>query len=1186
MRNFSIIFLLLFSFWGHAQSVTLFNPADNIAYPSQLYFCAGENFNLKVDAVATSTGDYAITKEQPNNFPLAAGGTPITFSTLGTDKFSTSFPIGFSFSFYGKNYSKVVAGSNGRLVFTNDIELDNLKDISVYKDRTFSGIAGYNFFSNLPSMDYNKVYKNAAAQELNLAQIFFGFTDLVPKSQKSSVTYLYKNVMYGSQNALLISFQNQIRTNGSGLDSSVGYNSSILLVEDGKIVIYVNDKTEDNYNAILGIQNDDASKFKVPVHSNTGYNYNNGPWKSEGVAWVFTPNQNLTPKFKWFQNATLLPEISNTLSNFSPSDNDVLKIEVAYFDTSNVQVGNSVSDQITFKKIPKPVISYNGGAACVSGVTMTVPNDSDLNFEWFRTGNPAILGTGNSYYASQNGSYFVRVSRKTSPICSQDSDPVVVNLNSTIPPFNQNNVSLNYCDTNGATTKIINLYDYYPPNPAQYTLEFIDGITPIADPANFIIYANTIKTIGIHANDPVSGCTVLQNFDIRYDSVPLAINNLPKKFCFGEISVDVSQYLPDLAGANFATFDYQYSTDGTNYSTNSIINPKIFSKIWVKITPKNLTTGTCFSISTIIFTEDAKVLANAPTTQLAPQCASATQTFDLASLISEINPSSDVTVTFHRTLAEAQSGANAVAYNFRSGLGYSTLYIRVINNLTGCISPDHPSITLLVYLKPRLLVNTINKSNCTGNSLFDLTENPATLTDAQSPVTVNLEYFSTNGTLLNASEIINYDSTIFGVNPYIKVIYNTTCSDTIPISLVFLPKPVSLISQILVCTEITYSLQDFQNNVISNSSQYTFTDDFGNPLPANFDLSILPKSVQFLIKDKTTGCISDVQTVTFVKGGNSAISATETDYILCDTDFDGKTSFDLDSKKSIFTNDSSAAFEYFKDASFGQKITSPYINETPFAQTVFVRITLPGFCPTSAKIYLKINTPTKSSTLLDKYFICFDETITIDAGSENTSWKWSTGETTQTVSFSVPGNYSVELTNANGCSYTHHFIVSDENQPKIEVINQTNNSIEVIANGGVKPYRYYFNGIPQSSNVLQNPTASSYVIQVESATGCFGPPKIIYFIKINNAFTPNADGINDVWCIENLDKMEQVSILIADRIGTKVFESKSPSKTDWDGKHNGRALPTSSYWYLVSWYDAVTQKTEQRQGWILLKNRN
>ena len=281
MRKFYQFLLSFFIISGFAQSVNLYNPANNSVYPSQLYFCGAESFNLKVDATATSTGDYAITKGLATNYGLSAGSIPITFPGTGADKFSDAFPIGFDFSFYGKTYKKIVAGSNGRLVFTNDPELDNLKNTTTYTDRTFSGIAGYNTYSKLPSKDYNKVYKTNPTQELNLSHIFFGYTDLVPKSKNGSVTYLYKNVVLAGVNGLMVSFQNQIRTNGLGGDSSTSYYSYILLLEDGRIIMSVYNKSETTYNAILGIQNDDASKFKVPTHSNNAYDYNNGPWNSE-----------------------------------------------------------------------------------------------------------------------------------------------------------------------------------------------------------------------------------------------------------------------------------------------------------------------------------------------------------------------------------------------------------------------------------------------------------------------------------------------------------------------------------------------------------------------------------------------------------------------------------------------------------------------------------------------------------------------------------------------------------------------------------------------------------------------------------------------------------------------------------------------------------------------------------------
>ncbi|MBU4538060.1 MAG: gliding motility-associated C-terminal domain-containing protein [Weeksellaceae bacterium] len=1183
MRKIYFLLFIFFFISGFSQTVNLYNPITNVSYPAQQYFCAGNSFNLKVDAAATSTGDYAMTKDLPSNYPLSAGSIPINFPATGANKFSESFPIGFTFSFYGKNYTKAVMGSNGRLVFTNDPELDNLKDTNTYTDRTYSGITGYNTYSVLPSTDYNKVFKNNPTQELNLAQIFFGYTDLIPRSQNSSVTYLYKNIIFGGVNGLLVSFQNQIRTNGTGGISSTTYYSNIILLEDGRIIIYVNNKTEDSYNAILGIQNDDASKFKVPVHSNTTNNYNNGKWKSEGVAWVFTPNQNLTPQFKWYRNGTpITGATADTLSGFSPNDGDILKVEVTYHDPSGVQIGAAVSDQIIFSALPVPAVSIKS-AACSQSVLET-PLLPGMSYEWFQVGNPAVISTTNQAAVSVTGSYFVRMRHTSNAACFNDSAPISVNFTNSFPPFN--NSPKYICKTDGSTSTTVNLYDYYPANPSQYSVVFEENGVNIPNYTSFPIAANTTRTITVRAQNTAGTCTFTDSFDMVFASLP--VNGTvysPDKTCTVLTSYKAADFKTKFTPS--LNVNILFSTDGINYNLTEV-NPSLNNPVYVKIKHPNFA---CETTGTVSFTTYPQVTANTPNPNNPDlvQCASSTQTYNLHALFdNEVNPGS-VTVTYHTTPAGAQAGDNSVPNStaFRSGLGNTVLYIRVVDNTTGCVAQNFPAVTLVVYPKPRVVSpNPIILKNCVGNSLFNLTQTVSSLTNAQPPVVPSIQYYSQNGTLLTPGQVTNYDSSVLGTKPYIKIIYNSTCDDVVNFDLQFNPKPASQISQILICNEVTYSLQNFQNAVITNSTQYTFSDVSGNPLPADFDVSVLPKTVQFLMKDKSTGCVSDVETVTFTKGTGSVLLTNETDYPLCDSDFDGKNAFDLNSKKAVFTNDPAAVFEYFKDQTLTQIIPAVYTNETAFAQTVYLKIMLPGFCPALAKINLKVNTPTKSSTLLDKYFICYGETLNIDAGPENVSRKWSTGETSPTVNISKAGSYSVELTNAAGCTYTHQFMVSDENQPKIEVVNQTNNSIEVIASGGVKPYKYYFNGIAQNSNVLMNPTAASYIIQVESATGCFGEPKTIYFIKINNAFTPNSDGINDFWSIENLDKMENISVVIVDRYGNKVFETQDKNKVSWDGTSGGHSLSTASYWYTASWFDPVTKKNEQRQGWIMLKNRN
>ncbi|MCR8556012.1 gliding motility-associated C-terminal domain-containing protein [Mucilaginibacter sp. BJC16-A38] len=47
----------------------------------------------------------------------------------------------------------------------------------------------------------------------------------------------------------------------------------------------------------------------------------------------------------------------------------------------------------------------------------------------------------------------------------------------------------------------------------------------------------------------------------------------------------------------------------------------------------------------------------------------------------------------------------------------------------------------------------------------------------------------------------------------------------------------------------------------------------------------------------------------------------------------------------------------------------------------------------------------------------------------------------------------------------------------------------------------------------------------------------IKLIVINNTFTPNGDGINDTWTIENLNSYTNNTVGIYNRYGEKVYSS-------------------------------------------------
>ncbi|MEA3448451.1 MAG: gliding motility-associated C-terminal domain-containing protein [Bacteroidota bacterium] len=70
-------------------------------------------------------------------------------------------------------------------------------------------------------------------------------------------------------------------------------------------------------------------------------------------------------------------------------------------------------------------------------------------------------------------------------------------------------------------------------------------------------------------------------------------------------------------------------------------------------------------------------------------------------------------------------------------------------------------------------------------------------------------------------------------------------------------------------------------------------------------------------------------------------------------------------------------------------------------------------------------------------------------------------------------------------------------------------------------------------------------------------------LRIPNAFTPNGDGVNDTWIIENLEFYPRAFIEIFNRWGQKLYEGH-PDDEPWDGTTlNGKPIPTGTYIYTI-----------------------
>jgi gliding motility-associated-like protein len=75
---------------------------------------------------------------------------------------------------------------------------------------------------------------------------------------------------------------------------------------------------------------------------------------------------------------------------------------------------------------------------------------------------------------------------------------------------------------------------------------------------------------------------------------------------------------------------------------------------------------------------------------------------------------------------------------------------------------------------------------------------------------------------------------------------------------------------------------------------------------------------------------------------------------------------------------------------------------------------------------------------------------------------------------------------------------------------------------------------------------------------------VVQPIVIPNTFSPNGDGINDVWDIRNIEAFPNAEVSIFNRYGQFVYKSGDGYRTKWHGTDTGgNDLPVGTYFYII-----------------------
>lgn len=294
--------------------------------------------------------------------------------------------------------------------------------------------------------------------------------------------------------------------------------------------------------------------------------------------------------------------------------------------------------------------------------------------------------------------------------------------------------------------------------------------------------------------------------------------------------------------------------------------------------------------------------------------------------------------------------------------------------------------------------------------------------------------------------------------------------------------------------------------------------------------------------------------------------------ILCDDDADqdGITQINLaQSVSPILTQGLPATISelYFTSLqeAFTQTNALPNIftNSTAFQQTLFARFQNGVNCVAIQEVILNISAIPNAVVNPTSLVVCKGSSLTLSA-QPNFTYLWSTGATARSITVNEAGNYTVTVTNANGCAVNHTFTVTESEVATIEnvVVNdfQSNrNSIEVIVSGSGN-YTFSIDGINfQNSRFFFNRSTGAYTVFVREAS-CGIVTKDVIVADFPKFFTPNGDGFNDYWHISGLNRDTVVTIY--DRYGKVIYAFRG-NGIGWDGTFNGRPLPSSDYWFTI-----------------------
>lgn len=159
-------------------------------------------------------------------------------------------------------------------------------------------------------------------------------------------------------------------------------------------------------------------------------------------------------------------------------------------------------------------------------------------------------------------------------------------------------------------------------------------------------------------------------------------------------------------------------------------------------------------------------------------------------------------------------------------------------------------------------------------------------------------------------------------------------------------------------------------------------------------------------------------------------------------------------------------------------------------------------------------------------------------------------------------------------------------------------SVEVFPTGCLPPYSatlvskfnptdtLFIDEFTSSGATFDNLDSGTYILNVRGLTLCSYQEEVVVEtknddcgIEFYSGISPNGDGFNDTWIIDNIELLQPNQVEVYSRWGTKVWSTSDydNNKRVWSGQNNnGNDLPDGTYFYVIK------TPGDEYSGWIQL----